>query len=247
MASRNRPPDSGVEGAASLPGASSPGSAPEDAGLDHGRERRGERGGESGVLGGGERQHAVCVFCGARKGNDPGFVQLANQVGAAIARRGWLLVYGGSSVGLMGELADAALAVGGEVLGIIPQQLVRKEVGHTGLTRLEVVEDMAARKTRMIAVSDGFLALPGGFGTLDELFEVVTLRQIGVHAKPIALCDPTGYWSPLLAACRTMVDSGLVNLQDYESMAHCESVDGALDELAPREGNAAPRPGTAVR
>ena len=182
----------------------------------------------------GDRKHAICVFCGARKGNDPGFVALANEVGAAIARRGWRLVYGGSSVGLMGELADAALAVGGEVLGIIPQQLVRKEVGHTGLTRLEVVEDMAARKTRMIAVSDGFLALPGGFGTLDELFEVVTLRQIGVHEKPIAFCDPAGYWSPLLAACRNMVDSGLVNLRDYESMAHCRSVEAALDALAPR-------------
>ncbi len=219
MASGGRPADSGVEGAASLPGASAPAAEP--------------------VGAGGDRKHAVCVFCGARKGNDPAFVELANQVGAAIARRGWVLVYGGSSVGLMGELADAALAVGGEVLGIIPQQLVRKEVGHAGLTRLEIVEDMAARKTRMITVSDGFLALPGGFGTLDELFEVVTLRQIGVHAKPIAFCDPAGYWSELLAACRTMVDSGLVNLQDYETMAHCRSVDAALDHLAP-PGEGAP-------
>ena len=224
MASRGRPSDSGVEGAASLPGASAPAAAPS-----------------------GGPKHAVCVFCGARKGNDPGFVQLANQVGTAIARRGWMLVYGGSSVGLMGELANAALAVGGEVLGIIPQQLVRKEVGHSGLTRLEIVEDMAARKTRMIAVADGFLALPGGFGTLDELFEVVTLRQIGVHEKPIALCDPTGYWLPLLTACRAMVDSGLVNLQDYESMAHCRSVASALDALAPRNGSPARPDGAPMR
>jgi uncharacterized protein (TIGR00730 family) len=178
-------------------------------------------------------RHAVCVFCGARKGNDPAFVALANEVGVAIARRGWLLVYGGSSVGLMGELANAALAAGGEVLGIIPQQLVRQEVGHTGLQRLEIVADMATRKTRMIEVAHGFLALPGGFGTLDELFEVVTLRQIGMHAKPIALCDPMGYWSPLLVACQGMVDAGLARQVDLDSMTHCRSVEAALDALAP--------------
>ena len=176
-------------------------------------------------------KRAIAVFCGARKGNDPAFAALAAEVGHAIARRGWQLVYGGSSVGLMGELANAALATGGDVLGIIPQQLVRKEVGHTGLQQLEIVSDMPVRKTRMIEVADGFLVLPGGFGTLDELFEVVTLRQIGMHAKPIVLCDPSDYWGPLLAACRGLVDAGLAHASDFASMEQFRTVDEALDRL----------------
>jgi uncharacterized protein (TIGR00730 family) len=174
---------------------------------------------------------AIAVFCGARKGNDPAFVALANQVGRALAERGWLLVYGGSAVGLMGELADAALAAGGQVLGVIPQQLVKQEVGHTGLQRLEVVADMPVRKTRMIDVADGFLVLPGGFGTLDELFEVVTLRQIGLHAKPIVLCDPFNYWGRLLEACRGLVEAGLANPRDLDSIEQFSSVQQALDRL----------------
>ncbi len=176
-------------------------------------------------------KRAIAVFCGARKGNDPAFVALAGEVGRAIAERGWLLVYGGSSVGLMGELANAALAAGGEVLGVIPQQLVRKEAGHTGLQRLEIVADMPVRKTRMISVADGFLILPGGFGTLDELFEVVTLRQIGMHAKPIVLCDPGNYWGPMLAACRGVVEAGLAAPEDFASMEQYPTVAQALDRL----------------
>ena len=175
---------------------------------------------------------AIAVFCGARKGNDPAFAALACDAGRSIARRGWRLVYGGSSVGLMGELANSALAAGGDVLGVIPQQLVRMEVGHTGLQQLLVVSDMPVRKTRMIDVADGFLVLPGGFGTLDELFEVVTLRQIGMHTKPIALCDPSDYWGPLLAACRGLVDAGLANVRDLDSMEQFRTVDEALDRLA---------------
>lgn len=182
------------------------------------------------------RRRAVAVFCGARKGNDPGFVALAEEVGRSIAERGWLLVYGGSSVGLMGVMADAALAAGGDVLGVIPQQLVRKEVGHAGLQQLEIVADMAVRKTRMIAEADGFLVLPGGFGTLDELFEVVTLRQIGVHAKPIALCDPSDYWGPLLQACQGLVDAGLANADDHATMEQFATVAAALDRLGEDPG-----------
>src|SRR5690606_4859322 len=172
---------------------------------------------------------AVAVFCGARKGNDAAFLRLASEVGQAIAQRGWLLVYGGSSVGLMGEMANAALAAGGEVMGIIPQQLVRKEVGHTGLQQLEIVADMPVRKTRMIEMADGFLVLPGGFGTLDELFEVVTLRQIGMHAKPIVLCDPANYWGPILAACQGLVDAGLANVRDLVTMEQFPTVAQALE------------------
>jgi uncharacterized protein (TIGR00730 family) len=179
-----------------------------------------------------ETKKAIAVFCGARKGNDPSFVALADEIGRSLASRGWLLVYGGSSVGLMGVMADSALAAGGEVLGVIPQQLVRTEIGHSGLQRLEVVADMPVRKTRMIALADGFLVLPGGFGTLDELFEVVTLRQLGLHAKPIVLCDPGNYWGPLLAACRGLVDAGLAHPQDLASIEQFPTVDEALDRLA---------------
>ena len=175
---------------------------------------------------------AIAVFCGARHGHDPAFTALAESVGEAIARRGWVLVYGGGAVGLMGELANAALAAGGRVLGVIPQALMRREVGHPGLTRLEVVADMATRKTRMIALADGFLTLPGGFGTLDELFEVVTLRQIGQHAKPIVLCDPDNYWGPMLGACGGLVTAGLANPVDLASIESFATVAAALDRLA---------------
>jgi hypothetical protein len=118
---------------------------------------------------------------------------------------------------------------------VIPQQLVRTEVGHTGLQRLEVVADMAVRKTRMIEAADGFLVLPGGFGTLDELFEVVTLRQIGVHAKPIVLCDPGNYWGRMLDACRGLVEAGLASPQDFASMEQFRTVSQALDRLGEEE------------
>ena len=185
------------------------------------------------------RRRAIAVFCGARKGNDPAFAALAAEVGRAIAARGWLLVYGGSSVGLMGVLADSALAAGGEVLGVIPQQLVHQEAGHTGLQRLEIVSDMPVRKTRMIAVADGFLVLPGGFGTLDELFEVVTLRQIGLHAKPIVLCDPDNYWGRMLGACQGLVDAGLANARDFVTIEQFPTVAQALDRLARHDHQAA--------
>jgi uncharacterized protein (TIGR00730 family) len=131
----------------------------------------------------------------------------------------------------MGIMADAVLAAGGDVLGVIPQQLMRQEVGHTGLPRLEVVADMPGRKTRMIEAADGFLVLPGGFGTLDELFEVVTLRQIGLHTKPIVLCDPFDYWGPMLEACRGLVAAGLANQRDLASMEQFPTMAQALDRL----------------
>ncbi|MCX7203813.1 MAG: TIGR00730 family Rossman fold protein [Burkholderiales bacterium] len=129
---------------------------------------------------------AVCVFCGARPGSQPRFLELARRTGTAIARSGATLVYGGGSVGMMGALADAALQAGGEVIGVIPSALVAREVGHAALTRNEVVADMQVRKQRMIELSDAFLTLPGGLGTLDELFEVLTLRQLREHDKPSA-------------------------------------------------------------
>lgn len=177
-------------------------------------------------------RRAICLFCGAKGGQDPAFLALAAEAGRALAERDWALVYGGGRVGLMGAAADAALAAGGEVIGVIPDLLMRREVGHTGLTRLEIVDDMAIRKTRMIDLADGFLTLPGGFGTLDELFEVVTLRQLGQHDKPIVLADPAGYWQPMLAACASMVEAGLVAAKDLATIDVAGSVTEALDRLA---------------
>ena len=174
---------------------------------------------------------AICVFCGAKPGFDPRWVEGARAVGRAIAARGWRLVYGGGRVGLMGELADAALAAGGEVVGIIPQALLAREVGHRGLTRLEVVPDMAVRKVRMVELSDAFLALPGGLGTLDELFEVLTLRQTRYHDKPMGLLNQGGYWDPLLGACRGMVEAGLVTAAALDCLEVDADIERLLDAL----------------
>lgn len=175
---------------------------------------------------------AVCVFCGAKTGHDPKWAAVARLVGAAIARRGWRLVYGGGRVGLMGVLADAALEAGGEAIGVIPQALLDREVGHKGLTRLEVVSDMAVRKVRMVELSDAFLALPGGLGTLDELFEVLTLRQTRYHAKPVAVLNQDGYWNSLIAACREMVAAGFVAPADLDCLIVEDQIERLLDAIA---------------
>lgn len=174
---------------------------------------------------------SLCVFCGAKPGADPRWMPLARAFGAAVARRGWTLVFGGGRVGLMGALADGALDAGGQVVGVIPHSLMAREVAHRGLTRLEVVEDMAVRKTRMIELSDAFATLPGGLGTLDELFEVLTLRQIGEHAKPIGLLDQDGYWQPLLRACTAMVEAGFVHPRDFEALMPAADTGSLLDAI----------------
>src|SRR6478609_10481875 len=140
----------------------------------------------------------VCVFCGASAGRDPGYVALAAGVGAGLAERGIALVYGGGRVGMMGAVADAALAAGGEVIGIIPRRLVDRELAHRGVTELRVVETLHERKAGMAALSDGFIALPGGLGTLEELAEVASWAQLGLHAKPIGLLGRAGYWDALV-------------------------------------------------
>jgi len=141
----------------------------------------------------------VCVFCGSSPGGDPAFGDLAARLGRLLAAQGLGLVYGGASVGLMGRLADAALASGGEVIGVIPRALVDMEVAHGGLDDLRVVTTMHERKAVMADLADAFIALPGGIGTLDELFEVLTWAQLGLHAKPVGLLDQQGYFQPLLA------------------------------------------------
>jgi len=141
---------------------------------------------------------SVCVYCGSRPGELPVYADAARAVGAEIGRRGWRLVYGGGRAGLMGVVADAALAAGAQVVGVIPQSLMGRELGHRGLTELHVVQTMHERKMMMAERSDAFIALPGGIGTFEELFEVWSWRQLGYHDKPLALLNVAGYYDGLL-------------------------------------------------
>ena len=152
----------------------------------------------------------ICVFCGASAGRDPVFAEVAATLGRELAGRSIELVTGGGRVGLMGVVADAALAAGGRVTGVIPRFLVEREVAHRGLTDLHVVETLHERKALMHELSDGFIALPGGFGTLDELSESVTWAQLGLHAKPIGLVNVEGYFDGLVAFVAAAVGQGFV-------------------------------------
>ena len=152
----------------------------------------------------------VCVFCASSPGARPEYAAAATAVGQLLAAEGIGLVYGGGAVGLMGVVADAALGAGGEVIGVIPEDLFAREVGHGGVTDLRVVGSMHERKQLMFDLSDGFIALPGGLGTLEETFEVLTWAQLGMHAKPIAVLDTAGYYRPLLGFLDRAVDERLV-------------------------------------
>lgn len=151
---------------------------------------------------------SLCVLCGSRDGGDPAFREATVRLGHLMARRGVRLVYGGGSIGLMGILADSVLAAGGEVIGIIPDFLIRREVGHRRLTDLIVTTSMHDRKRRMFEMADAFVVLPGGLGTLDETFEIVTWKQIKLHAAPIIILDVNGYWRPLKALIDATIDGG---------------------------------------
>jgi hypothetical protein len=155
----------------------------------------------------------ICVFCGSQRGRRPEYAEAARAVGSEIARRGLGLVYGGGRVGLMGVLADAALAAGAEVDGVIPKHLAEREVAHLGLTRLHVVDSMHERKATMARLSDGFLSLPGGFGTVEEMAETLTWAQLGLHEKPCALLDAASYFAPLVRFRDHAVAEGFVRPQ----------------------------------
>jgi uncharacterized protein (TIGR00730 family) len=152
----------------------------------------------------------VAVYCGSSDGSNPAFLAEAEALGKAIAAAGLGMVYGGANIGLMGAAADAALAAGAEVIGVLPEFLSGREIAHTGLTRLETVATMHQRKARMVALADAFLILPGGFGTLDELFEILTWSQLRMHAKPCILINTAGYWDKLLDFADSMVGAGFL-------------------------------------
>jgi len=175
---------------------------------------------------------SLCVYCGSRHGAKPAYSEAARAVGRLIGERGWRLIYGGGRVGLMGEVADAALAAGAEVLGVIPESLMRREVGHSGLTELHVVPTMHQRKKLMADHADAFLALPGGIGTLEELYEVWTWRQLGYHQLPIGLLEVEGYYEPLLQFMRRSVDEGFLDAEMFARLHVDDSVARLLDRLA---------------
>lgn len=156
----------------------------------------------------------VAVYCGSASGTDPAFLAEARALGSGIAAAGLGMVYGGASVGLMGAVADAALAGGAEVIGVLPEVLSGSEIAHGGLTRLEVVKTMHARKARMAKLADAFLILPGGYGTLDELMEIVTWKQLRLHAKPCVLINTAGYWNGLLEFLDTAVTAGFLKAEN---------------------------------
>ena len=176
----------------------------------------------------------LAVFCGSRIGNDPRYGELTARTARAIAARGWEIVYGGGHVGLMGVLADAGLQAGANVIGVIPQALAVAEVAHAGLTKLHVVESMHARKALMERLSDAFLALPGGFGTMDEFCEILSWAQLRIHGKPLALLNAFGYFDELLGLFDRMVREGFVTPEN-RALVRCEqTIDAALEMFSSR-------------
>ena len=175
-----------------------------------------------------ESVRRVAVYCGSANGLDGRFRAEAIALGRAIASAGLGLVYGGASIGLMGAVADAALAGGSEAIGVLPAVLAGKEIAHDGLSRLEYVETMHERKARMVELADAFLVLPGGFGTLDELMEVVTWAQLRMHAKPCILINSTGYWQGLLDFIDTAVESGFVKAENRALLRVAASAEEAV-------------------
>jgi uncharacterized protein (TIGR00730 family) len=174
----------------------------------------------------------VCVFCGAQPGHDPAHAALAASLGREIAARGLGLVYGGGKVGLMGIVADAALADGAEVIGVIPEALMDRELGHGGCTDLRVVPSMHVRKAEMNELSDGFVVLPGGIGTLEEAVEIQSWAQLGIHGKGLVFLDVDGYWDPFFALLERMQEGGFVRPQHAGLALRAGSPAEALDLLA---------------
>lgn len=173
----------------------------------------------------------LCVFCGSRSGENPAYAEAARALGHELARRGIGLVYGAGNIGLMGILADAALAFGGEVIGVIPRALVHKEVAHERLTQIHIVDTMHQRKALMAELADGFVALPGGFGTADELFEILTWAQLGLHAKPIGVLNWAGFFDAMLAWLEHAVHEGFLKPRHQSLLLVARQASDLLHEM----------------
>ncbi len=171
----------------------------------------------------------LCVFCGSSRGEDARYAQAARELGSLMAERGLGLVYGGGRIGLMGDIASAVLEAGGEAVGVIPEALLRREVGHGALTRLEVVDSMHTRKARMADLADGFIAMPGGFGTFEEWFEIITWAQLGIHDKPCVLLNVAGYFDPLLELVERAVNEKFIRAKHRGLFAVAETPAKVLD------------------
>ncbi len=178
----------------------------------------------------------VCVFCGSSTGKNPVFAQTAAELGVLLAENSHSLVYGGGKVGLMGVIADAVLNKGGEVIGIIPKFLMDREVGHSGVTKLEVVQSMHQRKQRMADLSDAFVAMPGGWGTLEEVAEILTWRQLGLITNPVILLNVNNFFGPLIAQLNGMVDEGFVRKEYMNNLRIASTPKEVLSLIIPPEG-----------
>jgi len=173
----------------------------------------------------------ICIFCGSQVGTNGLYRQAAIALGQLLVRHGYGLVYGGGHVGLMGVIADAVLASGGEVIGVIPESMVARELAHTGLTQLQVVSGMHARKARMAELADAFIALPGGYGTFEELFEVITWAQLGIHHKPIGLLNVAGYFNALKALVDHAIAEGFIRAEYWHLLTMADDADTLLEML----------------
>jgi len=173
----------------------------------------------------------ICVFCGSSVGSRPVYVEAARELGRTLAERGLGVVFGGGKVGLMGVLADAALAAGGEAIGVIPEAMVAREIAHNGLTELRVVHSMHERKTLMADLADAFIALPGGYGTLEEFFEAVTWTQLAIHSKPCGLLNVAGYYDALLALLDRAVSDGFIRGANRSLIVDASDVRTLLEKL----------------
>ncbi|CAL1516990.1 TIGR00730 family Rossman fold protein [Chitinophaga sp. MM2321] len=173
----------------------------------------------------------IVVFCGSSAGHDPVFTEQATLLGAALAKRNIGLVYGGAKVGLMGAVADGALKAGGEVTGVLPHFLQQKELAHAGLKELILVDTMHERKMKMNELCDGVIALPGGFGTMEELFEMLTWGQLGLHKKPIGLLNVNGFYDALLQLSQTMTEKGFLSAQNRDMLLHSSDITDLLTQM----------------
>lgn len=174
---------------------------------------------------------SIVVFCGSSAGELPVYMEQAKLLGAALAQRQLTLVYGGARVGLMGAVADGALQAGGNVIGVLPHFLQQKELAHKGLTELILVDTMHERKTKMNELSDGVITLPGGFGTMEELFEMLTWGQLGLHQKPIGLLNVNGFYDNLIALCATMTQNGFLSAANSARLLHSDNMEQLLQQM----------------